>query len=359
MSSKCNRCEILPEIPSEPARMFIVSVHELMLSKIRDFFQSREVKFLDLGEGLLAEVQNPRELLRKLFSEVQFSVPELEDTSLVFLKPDETPSFKHFKNMKTLLAWREILEAEDYLEILAEGRLTVHFQAVATPDLKIAGYECLIRGVKRDGTLVSPGVLFKMAERTDTLFFLDRACREVAIKTSAVKKLYDCLVFINFVPTSIYDPRFCLQNTIKWAYQLEFDPKNVVFEVVESHRVEDIKHLGNILSFYKDNGFHVALDDVGTGYASLDMLVKLRPDIVKIDMEIVRNIHNDPLKQSILKAISQICRENNIIIHAEGIETPEEFEYLKDKVDLMQGFCLSRPNPEPVREVTLTICSQN
>jgi EAL domain-containing protein (putative c-di-GMP-specific phosphodiesterase class I) len=74
--------------------------------------------------------------------------------------------------------------------------------------------------------------------RNDMNFTLDRMCRETALKTTAVKKI-DTKVFINFILTSIYDPEFCLASTVKWAKQLEFDPKNIVFEVVETQKVKD------------------------------------------------------------------------------------------------------------------------
>ena len=82
------------------------------------------------------------------------------------------------------------------------------------------------------------------------LFYLDRACREISLKTAAVKNIH-AKVFINFIPTAIYDPEHCLQSTVKWANQLEFDPKNVIFEVTESEYVEDLEHLSKILQFYK------------------------------------------------------------------------------------------------------------
>ena len=100
---------------------------------------------------------------------------------------------------------------------------------------------------------------------------------------------------------------------------MEFDLKNVIFEVVESENIEDIEHLKNILNFYKSKGFMVALDDVGSGYSSLNMIVQLLPDIVKVDREIVKDIDKNRANQSVFTAIVNIAKENNITVLAEGI----------------------------------------
>lgn len=353
MTSKCKKCELLPCIPEEPMQLFFLTAHPLLSQKIKDFLKTLRVEYVDLEDGILCQVKNPKDLLGKLKKDLHLSEPELKDINLVLLDLNETPSFRHLRYLRPLTTWYELLDAAEYLEVLENARLTVYFHPIVDKDLRVVGQECLIRGVRADGSIILPAFLFEKAEKTQTLFYLDRACREVSIKTAAVKGLKDELIFINFIPTSIYDPKFCLQTTIGWAYKLEFNPSNVVFEVVESQKVTDIKHLSNILDYYKANGFRVALDDVGTGYASLEMLVYLRPNFIKIDREVVRDIHKDPLKQSIVKALVQICRENDILLLAEGIEKEEEFSYLKDMGDYFQGFYFAKPNPEPIRRLTM------
>ncbi|MEZ0323198.1 MAG: EAL domain-containing protein, partial [Hydrogenothermaceae bacterium] len=113
------------------------------------------------------------------------------------------------------------------------------------------------------------------------------------------------------------------------------------------------KHLKYVFDYYKSLDFKVALDDVGSGYSGLNMIVNLHPDTLKIDMELVRNIHTDKLKQSVVEAIIKIAKDNGIQTLAEGVETKDEYEYLKDKVDLMQGYLFAKPSPEPIFEVSL------
>ncbi|MEF3190920.1 MAG: EAL domain-containing protein, partial [Campylobacterales bacterium] len=256
------------------------------------------------------------------------------------------------REAKSLAAYKGLLDAKQLTSIIKKGALTTHFQPIVLNDEKtIYGYESLARGVRDDGSLIMPGILFEMARQGDMLFYLDRACREVSLKTAAVKNI-KTKVFINFIPTAIYDPNHCLASTVKWAQQLEFDPNNVIFEVVESEHVHDLDHLASILDFYKERGFMVALDDVGSGYSSLSMITKLHPDIVKIDREIIKAIDANRSNQSVFQAIVDIAKKNEILVLAEGIETAEEVAWCKEHgANLLQGYYFSRPAPEPVRKL--------
>ncbi len=254
--------------------------------------------------------------------------------------------------MRTLQYYHDLIGANELALLIEKGALTTHFQPII--DLKtdsIYGYESLTRGVNDDGSLVYPDKLFRWAKEGDMLFYLDRACRESSLKMAAVKHI-QAKVFINFIPTAIYDPEHCLQSTVKWAKQLEFDPKNIIFEVIESEHVEDLNHLSNILKFYKEQGFMVALDDVGSGYSSLTMITKLKPDIVKIDRAIIDHIDTNHANQAVFKAIVSLAKESNIIVLAEGAERVEEVAYCAaNGADLAQGYYFGKPNAEPIRKL--------
>ena len=239
-----------------------------------------------------------------------------------------------------------------FFDIVNNESLTSYFQPIIdTNTLSIYGYETLTRGVKDDGSLLYPNELFEKSKRNDLTFKLDRLCRESALKTAATKKINQ-KVFINFIPTAIYDPEFCLQSTEKWAKQLEFDPSQIVFEVVETEQIKDQKHLSKILEYYRSKGFQIALDDVGEGYSGLNMLIELRPDIIKVDRNIVDGIDKNQLKQSVYKALYAMAKEQDITVLAEGVETVEEFETIKEiGVDLAQGYYFAKPTSEPIRKI--------
>ncbi|MBZ4682468.1 MULTISPECIES: EAL domain-containing protein [Thermodesulfobacterium] len=268
---------------------------------------------------------------------------------------DETNVIAILKTLRPISYFLSLLEHQVYFEILKNNRLTIYFQPIVDlKNRKIYGFECLTRGVKGNGEILSPGYLFEAARVTDTLFYLDRSCRETAIKLAAVKGLKNYKVFINFLPTVIYDPQFCLQSTIKWAYQLEWIPDNLVFEVVETEKITDLSHLRNILDYYRKNGFQVALDDVGTGYSSLDALINLYPNYIKISRELIREIHLNPIKRDLFKALVEVATAHNILVLAEGVETLEEAKSLYNLgIYLMQGFLFAKPNPEPIYELPM------
>jgi EAL domain-containing protein (putative c-di-GMP-specific phosphodiesterase class I) len=263
----------------------------------------------------------------------------------------EQPTFETFYKAKPLKTILSLVKNGSFIDILRFESFTIHFQPIIDKNNNsIFGYESLLRGINPfTNELVSPAFLFDSAREYNMLFFLDRFARELALKSAAVKNI-DSHLFINFLPTSIYDPVHCLQSTVKWANQLEFNPKNIVFEVVETEKVEDPIHLKNILDYYKSQGFKTALDDVGSGYSSLSMLASLNPDIIKIDREIIIDIDKNNVKQSICKALVSMANDSGITVLAEGIETRGEYEYLSTlKIDLMQGFFFGKPQAEPLR----------
>ena len=97
---------------------------------------------------------------------------------------------------------------------------------------------------------------------------------------------------------------------------------------------------------FRNHGFNFAVDDVGGGYASLESIVRTRPEVVKIDRHIVNELRNDALRRSVVKFIVALCREHNILSIAEGIETLEDFKAVKELgVDAGQGYFFCKPEP--------------
>jgi EAL domain-containing protein (putative c-di-GMP-specific phosphodiesterase class I) len=301
--------------------------------------------FVSLSPNLFFE-ENADFLIEKFSEEEQKEIR-------VFIENHRHPlTINSVLKSKPLFLYLNFIKDASFFDILYSKSFTSHFQAII--DMKknsIFGYEALIRGVYPDGTLMYPDEIFKKSTRNNTNFKLDQICRETALKTAATKRV-NKKIFINFLPTSIYDPEFCLQSTVKWAKQLDYDPKNIIFEVVETEKVEDKSHLKNILNFYREKGFLIALDDVGEGYSSLNMIVDIKPDIIKVDRNIIDNIQNDTMKQSIYKALRQISDENGIKLLAEGVETIEELNKVKEiGVDYVQGYYYAKPSAEIIRKI--------
>lgn len=236
--------------------------------------------------------------------------------------------------------------------IIQDGQLHVHLQPIIDiPSLTIVGYESLLRTKYEH---VNPAMLFSFAHKAGLHSMLDQKARELAViaKAKQLKPRQKC--FINFLPSTIYNPEFCLKHTFNVVQKYSIDPSDLVFEVVETEKIEDIAHLKNILQTYQSSGMKVALDDVGSGYSTVGMLELLKPDYVKIDKEYIRNCYKDKTKQSFLLDVKQRAESLNITLLAEGIETIEEFNWLEQSgFQLGQGYLIGKPSQQPIDQIDL------
>jgi EAL domain-containing protein (putative c-di-GMP-specific phosphodiesterase class I) len=202
----------------------------------------------------------------------------------------------------------------------------------------IHAHEALVRGPNGEP---APAVLSRVNDKNRYQF--DQACRVKAVRTASELGMRE-LLSINFLPNAVYRPEACIQSTLQAAREYGFPIDRIIFEVTEGERVQDRPHLVNIFRAYRRFGFMTAIDDFGAGYAGLNLLAEYQPDIVKIDMDLVRGIDGHPPRQAIVKGIVQICHELDIRVLAEGIETSQERDFLAHcGIELMQGYLFCRP----------------
>ena len=348
----CSQCTTTPKLPAGPQVLHLNAAHEYILEKIGSLLVQGGVQPDRHGTYLSATIEDFATIIHMLGSSDSLTELECQNINILPLSPGESLDFGKMGRTKTLEGWYTLHRARDLVWILDNGSLTVHFQPIVdAATQEIYAYECLARGVLADGQLMNPGAMFDAARKTGMLFNLDRQCRESAIKTAAVKNVHKS-IFINFQPSSIYNPEFCLRDTVHWTRQLDFDPRSIVFEVVETEKVTNLNHLIHILQYYKEKGFRTALDDVGSGYSSLNLLVSMAPDIIKMDMELVRDIHCSDMKQSVARALIGLAREAGCKILAEGVETRSEWDWLQAQgVDYLQGYYFGKPSAEPLRQL--------
>ena len=201
-------------------------------------------------------------------------------------------------------------------------------------------HEALVRGSTGQGAYT---VLSAVDDSNRYAF--DQQCRVKAIELAATLGLASdgTLLSINFIPSAVYEPRACIRLTLDAAKETGFPLDHIIFEFTEAERL-DTDHLLNILRTYKAIGFKTAIDDFGAGHAGLQLLSKFQPDIVKIDMDLVRGIDAEPVKRSILRHTLRLLEELGITPVCEGVETTDELATLHDLgVRLIQGYVLARP----------------
>ena len=207
---------------------------------------------------------------------------------------------------------------------------------LATRD--IYAHEALVRGPNGES---AASILAKINDGNRYQF--DQLCRSKAVEGAARLNMQG-LLSINFLPNAVYRPEVCIRSTFEAAKSFNFPIEKIIFEVTEGERVEDRPHLVNIFNEYRRFGFHTAIDDFGAGYAGLNLLSEYQPDIIKIDMDLVRGIDQNLPRQAIVTGIISICKALNILVIAEGIETREERDFLSALgIELMQGYWFSKP----------------
>jgi EAL domain-containing protein (putative c-di-GMP-specific phosphodiesterase class I) len=203
---------------------------------------------------------------------------------------------------------------------------------------EIFAHEALVRGI---GGESAHTVLSRVTD--DNRYRFDQACRVKAIRKASEIGL-KTRVSINFLPNAIYRPEVCIRTTLEAARAHDFPVSRIVFETVEGERVADGKWFSEVLTEYKRIGFLTAIDDFGAGFAGLNLLAHFQPDIVKLDMELVRDIDTRRASQAIVRGVADICHTLGIQVIAEGIETVDEYLCLESMgIQLMQGYLFARP----------------
>jgi EAL domain-containing protein (putative c-di-GMP-specific phosphodiesterase class I) len=218
--------------------------------------------------------------------------------------------------------------------------LTMAYQPVVDVAAgKVFGYEALMRTSEK--AYPSPLAVLEAAERLDRLPDLGRRIREiVAAQTAQAPEL--SAVLVNLHPRDLLDDQL-------------FDPKaplstvarRVILEVTERSLLEDVPNPHARIARLRSLGFRVAVDDLGAGYAGLNSFAQLEPDVVKLDLSLVRDIHLSSMKRSLVQAMIEVCRSLNVLLIAEGVETGAERDVLAElRCPLMQGYLFARPGPD-------------
>lgn len=219
--------------------------------------------------------------------------------------------------------------------------ITMAFQPIVDVEARtIFAHEALVRGSEGQGAGFVLG-LVSLANR----YAFDQLCRTTAIELAATLDIASqgANLSINFLPNAVYEPRACIRATLAAAKRTGFPLERVIFEFTEVEAVET-DHILKILRAYREMGFRTAIDDFGAGYAGLGLLTRFQPEIVKLDMELIRNIDTDNVKRTIVRNVLAMLRDLGIEPICEGIETVDEFNALRDLgVTLMQGYLLARP----------------
>lgn len=357
MNSGCERCELLPRGLPDDVILYYSAPRDATEERISQACTTSGLEPMSDNTLDVRAFAGSGEQVRALCASVSGTLTPVErETTRVLVVPRGSEvGIRELVHMESLASLSARLEGERIIELLRDGRLTTWFQPIVSlaDDVRTDGavnvfaYECLARGFDPEGNLVNPGEMFSVAREADLLFYLDRAARLSAIRQTAAFELSSA-VFINFNPTAIYSPENCLATTLEAIQNRGFPREQIVFEIVESDTVSDIRHLRRILDYYRSQGFRVALDDMGAGFNSLVSLNDLRPDFVKVDIELIRGVDTDPFKARIAANMLDLANKLEIPSIVEGIENEGEYLWVREHgATYAQGYFFARPASVP------------
>ncbi len=216
---------------------------------------------------------------------------------------------------------------------------TMAFQPIVNVRTReIFAHEALVRGLNNEPA----EQIFRQVNDSNRYRF-DQMCRVKAIGLAAELGMPSCLS-INFMPNAVYRPELCIRNTLEAADESGFPLERIIFEITEGEKIDDHAHLREIVDYYKQSGFQTAIDDFGAGYSGLNLLAEFQTDLVKLDMALLRSIDRHAGRRAIVRGIMQVCRDLDIKVIAEGIETRAELDTLREfGIELFQGYYFARP----------------
>jgi EAL domain-containing protein (putative c-di-GMP-specific phosphodiesterase class I) len=202
-------------------------------------------------------------------------------------------------------------------------------------------FEALVRGTAGES---AAEVLARVTPENRYAF--DQQCRVKAIETAVRAGILDtpARLSINFLPNAVYSPKACIQLTLKTAAAAGLPTDRLIFEFTEQEEMSDPGHVASIVATYREMGFGTALDDFGAGHAGLGLLARFQPDLLKLDMALVRDIDSSLPRRVIVDGVARMCRALGVTLIAEGVETEGELAALRAiGIRYVQGYLFARP----------------
>lgn len=218
------------------------------------------------------------------------------------------------------------------------------FQPIVDSDTRsVYSHEALIRGPAMEPACqvlgrVPPGAKFQF----------DQASRCRAIEIAAGLG-YQGRLNLNFIPQDTVASSTAILSTLEVARRSGIAIDRIVLEITEGEVIHEPGEIAALLNEHRGTGLLVAIDDFGAGYSGLNLLAEFQPDLIKIDMKLVRGIESHGPRQAIVRAIAQACADLGVDVIAEGVETIDEYAWFAEQgIHLFQGYLFARPGFEAI-----------
>lgn len=259
--------------------------------------------------------------------------------------------FIHYINENQKTLYEASRKDKEVKELMLRENFDTAFQPILSlTEGETIGYEVLNRP---ESSIHFPTTedFYSYIGKSNNVFTIEGFLRDLSLKRYAeqVKKEdshEDGLIFLNIQPQVLTDPSYRSGKTLDLLEKYGLSPDRIVLELTEKEAVTDYKSFEKIIDNYRQQGFRIAIDDAGTGYNSLKTIISLKPEFIKIDKFLIRDIHIQPAQQQLVELLLEFSSQSNTYMIAEGIENVQELRYLKNTgVHFGQGYALGHPEP--------------
>lgn len=320
--------------------IFLSESGEEDIKKLGFFFRTNITEFVKSRYGpKLAYALEPRFGYSFIFQQPILRLERLIERALrEAIRKSENP----FRNKRNYVKIRELIEKE---------ALEIYFQPIINlRQNSIFGYEALSRGTLQ-AFYRAPTLLFQIARESGCLIDLERLAVKKAI--SSAESIGKKKLFMNTSSLYLQNLSREIRYILGWLKIENLSPEQVVFEITEKSAITNMSFFKASVKTLRKMGFSIAIDDVGTGYSSLEVLAQLEPQYLKYDRSLIIDIHKSYIKKELLKSLINFAEGIKSKIIVEGVEKKEELDVLRDfGIELVQGFLFARPSPEIIKNIS-------
>jgi EAL domain-containing protein (putative c-di-GMP-specific phosphodiesterase class I) len=209
---------------------------------------------------------------------------------------------------------------------------------VDTGAKRVFGYEALMRA--KEPSLPHPGAVLEAAERLDRIHHVGRRVRALVAEAFGAAPP-QAVLFVNLHTKDLLDDAL-----YEAAAPLTRIARQVVLEITERSAIDDVTDVRSRVAELRRLGYRIAIDDLGAGYAGLSSFAALEPELVKLDMSLVRNVHQSDIRRKLIGSMTGLCKQMGMLVVAEGVENAQERDTVREVgCDLLQGYLFAKPGP--------------
>jgi EAL domain-containing protein (putative c-di-GMP-specific phosphodiesterase class I)/CheY-like chemotaxis protein len=351
----CNVGQVISAEARTNLQNAIVTCHRTGSSSFYVFFETR-------GQDLTEENASDRlanELRLKLIDSTKQRFPNLHTEQIGFFvgtaRIDYRPQIRLERQVYSGMqkAADAVRDAEqlrkkqltrELRDIIRRKRVTTLFQPIVrAKDSTVFGYEILTRGPS-GSSFRNSDMLFSFAREAKLAWALEAIALEGALTRLREVDLLDRKFLLNLEAEMFEESEFRIHEMVSYFAEHR---GHFVFELTERAAIDDYAQFRVLLNEFREKGIEVAIDDAGSGYASLEAIAALAPDYLKITKSLVSTLATEPIKQDLVKMLVELAGKINARTLAEGIETREEYETCRDLgIDLIQGYYFAHPQED-------------